>query len=276
MFRSKLPNNQGFTLIELLVVIAIIALLAAILFPVFAKAREKARQTSCLSNEKQIGLAFMSYVQDYDETFPIAPNLTSIANAGGLNDLNWQETGWAGRVYSYVKSTAIFRCPDDPTTATLPAVPISYGYNSAIPASGSNNWGVSGKLVKFNAPAMTVLLFEVTNVTADPTNPNEGQSNGSALDGCHLDYWLGPSKGSAEVGDNIGYNTLSNCGTPYHSSGSNYLLADGHAKWLPSTRVSNGNSNVNPTWNQFYSGGNFFATGTQSGDTRFSATFSPI
>ena len=67
----KRPNTlKGFTLIELLVVIAIIAILAAILFPVFAQAREKARQISCLSNEKQIGLAFMQYIQDYDETYP--------------------------------------------------------------------------------------------------------------------------------------------------------------------------------------------------------------
>src|SRR5689334_4870314 len=64
-------KNKGFTLIELLVVIAIIAILAAILFPVFAQAREKARQTSCLSNEKQLGTAFLMYVQDYDETFPL-------------------------------------------------------------------------------------------------------------------------------------------------------------------------------------------------------------
>src|ERR1041385_3748666 len=64
------PNKRGFTLIELLVVIAIIAILAAILFPVFAQAREKARQTSCLSNEKQLGLAVMQYLQDYDELLP--------------------------------------------------------------------------------------------------------------------------------------------------------------------------------------------------------------
>src|SRR5580704_6659915 len=67
-----MQRNKGFTLIELLVVIAIIAILAAILFPVFAKVREKARQTVCASNERQIGFAFLSYVEDYDETFPPA------------------------------------------------------------------------------------------------------------------------------------------------------------------------------------------------------------
>src|SRR5580658_7657312 len=96
--------KKGFTLIELLVVIAIIAILAAILFPVFAKAREKARQTACLSNEKQLGLAEMQYTQDYDETFP------------STNDYG---TGWAKTIYPYVKSLGVFACPDD--TYPLPS-----------------------------------------------------------------------------------------------------------------------------------------------------------
>ena len=88
-------KQKGFTLIELLVVIAIIAILAAILFPVFAKVREKARQTSCLSNEKQIGLAFMQYSEDYDEKIPLS-------------------RGWASFTYPYIKSIAVYKCPDDP------------------------------------------------------------------------------------------------------------------------------------------------------------------
>src|ERR1700753_3672408 len=83
-------GKSGFTLIELLVVIAIIAILAAILFPVFAQAREKARQISCLSNTKQIGLAVMMYVQDYDETYPFA------WGAGG---------GWYNTCDPYIKSS---------------------------------------------------------------------------------------------------------------------------------------------------------------------------
>jgi prepilin-type N-terminal cleavage/methylation domain-containing protein len=95
---------SGFTLIELLVVIAIIAILAAILFPVFARVREKARQTSCASNMKQLGTAFMQYVQDNNERYPSVRAVTPNNNYIG---------GWANVIYPYVKSTAAFACPDD-------------------------------------------------------------------------------------------------------------------------------------------------------------------
>ena len=102
------PRQRGaFTLIELLVVIAIIAILAAILFPVFAQAREKARQTSCLSNIKQVGLALMMYVQDYDESYPVC-NIYDF----GLGDFG-VTSGWSGRIIPYVKSTRLLWCPAD-------------------------------------------------------------------------------------------------------------------------------------------------------------------
>ena len=112
--------DAGFTLIELLVVIAIIAILSAILFPVFAKAREKARQISCLSNEKQLGLGFMQYTQDNDEQMPPG----SIPTAGQSDG-----AGWAGQIYPYVKSTGVYKCPDDASTATAPYYPVSYAFN---------------------------------------------------------------------------------------------------------------------------------------------------
>src|SRR3982750_4482024 len=116
MFYESMQSRKGFTLIELLVVIAIIAILAAILFPVFAKAREKARQISCASNERQLGLGFMQYTQDYDECLPTTHWGTPV--------------GWAGQLYPYIKSAGLFKCPDDPTASVtvggVTAVPVSY------------------------------------------------------------------------------------------------------------------------------------------------------
>lgn len=118
--------RRGFTLIELLVVIAIIAILAAILFPVFAKAREKARQASCLSNTKQIGLAVMQYAQDYDEMLPA----TYTQNPN---------TNWAQNIAPYCKNTQMFNCPSSSirwngtwqgyNAGVLQDEYISYGYN---------------------------------------------------------------------------------------------------------------------------------------------------
>src|SRR5579859_382609 len=100
------PHN-GFTLIELLVVIAIIAILAAILFPVFARAREEARKTSCLSNLKQIGTAAAMYVQDYDEH--LMPPWMAKSNNPATADITWT---WVSISQPYIKNKDIFRCPD--------------------------------------------------------------------------------------------------------------------------------------------------------------------
>src|ERR1041385_4762121 len=99
MLRSRNVGPRGFTLIELLVVIAIIAILAAILFPVFAQAREKARQASCLSNTKQLGLAYIQYVQDYDGNLPPA-------FSGWEGDADWHAGNWwwGQRLQPYIKS----------------------------------------------------------------------------------------------------------------------------------------------------------------------------
>ena len=116
MHAYRAAGNKGFTLIELLVVIAIIAILAAILFPVFARAREKARQTSCLSNVKQIALGAMMYTQDYDE---MTPPHTDDEPATPLPD-NWRWDGYALRLSPYVKNHQILRCPSD-NGVTAPA-----------------------------------------------------------------------------------------------------------------------------------------------------------
>ena len=144
MYRNSVSRtNRGFTLIELLVVIAIIAILAAILFPVFAQAREKARQTSCLSNEKQIGLGILQYAQDYDETF-----IPAGVESGGL----WIGETWPTLVQPYIKSLDVFACPDDSrpygnfTPADNRGVPVSYAINgtSLDDAFPNTLIGVSG------------------------------------------------------------------------------------------------------------------------------------
>src|SRR4030088_3110840 len=101
--KGSLPMKKGFTLIELLVVIAIIAILAAILFPVFAQAREKARAITCVSNEKQISLSWMMYIQDYDET--LVP-YSSTGSSGGI------VTPWTLVLQPYTKNYQVFKCPD--------------------------------------------------------------------------------------------------------------------------------------------------------------------
>src|SRR5438132_13324872 len=107
-----MKKRRGFTLIELLVVIAIIAILAAILFPVFAQARDKARQTTCVSNAKQIALALMQYQQDYDERF-VPTRFTIPGPAQGVCDGGTRIQPWSETIQPYVKNEGVVQCPSD-------------------------------------------------------------------------------------------------------------------------------------------------------------------
>ena len=179
-----MKHRNAFTLIELLVVIAIIGILAAILFPVFMAAREKARAAACVSNEKQLGLAFLQYEQDFDEQLPNA--VISWPQGCCVNAYPYGE-GWANQVYTYVENTAMFACPDDPETYISPSWPyvpkpipagwsfVSYAYNWNMvrPPNGGNGLiGPQCVIRKLTAPSVTVLLSEVQSVqiTFPPSN----------------------------------------------------------------------------------------------------------
>lgn len=183
-------KRSGFTLIELLVVIAIIAILAAILFPVFAQAREKARAISCASNEKQIGLAVLQYTQDYDELYPAAFN---------WDTSNWgdQNSYWTGRIQPYMKNFSVFGCPDDSLFAkggkngAWESFGISYAANAYTGGwdGAKNLWlgpftlnaGPTWIESKFNgqaqmvAPASTIMIAEA--YASDTTNAGQGTMN---------------------------------------------------------------------------------------------------
>ena len=248
-------DRSGFTLIELLVVIAIIAILAALLFPVFAKVREKARQTSCASNEKQLGLAFTQYIQDNDEMFPSGN--TSVPSDAGQ--------GWAGQIYPYVKSTAVYRCPDDSTTSPN----ISYGYNRNL---------ASQSQAVLHAPAGTVLSFEVAGINADPTIPAEAVSaaawgpDGSGGNGFLAvgEYETGPM-GQPAGSEEVDFSTNGR-----HTNGSNFLFGDGHVKWLRGAAVSPGKpatTEASLQGDPSCNASNECAAGTAI--STFAATFSP-
>ena len=112
--QQRRPSPRlGFTLIELLVVIAIIAILAAILFPVFAQARAKARQTACLSNTKQMGTAINMYIQDYDEMIPPRA-IRDVTTGNTVEGLSWRRL-----IYPYVKSADVFTCPSNPNNRSF-------------------------------------------------------------------------------------------------------------------------------------------------------------
>lgn len=250
-----MTKRRGFTLIELLVVIAIIAILAAILFPVFAQAREKARQTSCLSNMKQVGTAVLMYSQDYDEMYPLGSFLLTGMTAA----ISWQDllepyikVGAAGTGVNVVQraNVTFWICPSIGTTATnLPlttgdtGVPyneftsafyskaFSYINNSnlmptshrSLPGIGVDGWfplGVQGQ-ASVEAPANRVLVVEgmgyVGNTGGDDTNNCTG-----------IEVGFQPGITGRLIGRRENY-----CAARYrHSGGANVTLADGHAKWF--------------------------------------------
>lgn len=235
MQRSR---RNAFTLIELLVVIAIISVLAAILFPVFARARENARRASCMSNLKQIGLGIMQYTQDYDETLPRAV-LNGAADADENNPY-----GWADALQPYVKSTQLFQCPSekrDPKTGTSgkfngkpdPTAGTYGGANYTDYWINAEAQGKSESVIEY--PAQTVLVGDGGGLTASARYQSNGQftQRTNSLSDC------GPRQESTPH-----YAILPDNANTRHLDGTTVAFADGHVKWLKGNASDPGQSSV--------------------------------
>ena len=221
-------TRRGFTLIELLVVIAIIAILAAILFPVFAKAREKARQTSCLSNLKQLGTSVMMYVQDYDEMYPLDLSTFGPSQIPGT---------WPNRVMPYVKNTQLFKCPSDGRApyadfAGCRTILESYCWNAFF--GRETNCGYTAATLSLGAviaPSQCAMLWD-----------DSGDWDVAAYGGKFNTI------DSADCAQSFDGAVLAG----RHNGGDNFMFADGHAKWeklraTTSGVVTMGGITVSPT-----------------------------
>ena len=212
-------SRRGFTLIELLVVIAIIAILASILFPVFARAREKARQTTCLSNTKQLALACNMYAQDYDELLP-----TEDYDYGGGGNVALVDGSWRGAIMPYCKNVQLFICP------------------SHRPAAGAN--GIFDG--RYNDCGM-VASYAINDCHQDgPANPGDpdptpprGNSLGSCEDASSVVFLMespGQDDDLTPAENDHGW-VPTNASFTRHNGGANYAFVDGHAKWLKPTVI---------------------------------------
>ncbi len=259
LITPKGTAKRGFTLIELLVVIAIIAILAAILFPVFGRARENARRSSCQSNLKQIGIGILQYVQDYDETYPQA------AQRGG------ELLGWAQLIQPYIKSYQIFQCPSESTQGIIPVHAYfpagdqtDYFLNGLIGDPPGPDYLIGVRLPKLENPALGIMAGD-TNPTLDAGG---GQFSGNQRYATTAYYNGKISSNGAYCYGIIGTVASGNYGCEdlvtidrkgagiRHLDGANYLFADGHAKYQKLTQMWGAGTPLNvsgqaPTFNLY-------------------------
>ncbi len=226
-------NLKGFTLIELLVVIAIIAILAAILFPVFAQAREKARQSSCLSNMKQIGTAIQLYVDDYDETFLAG----SWSARESINDSIGVTHTVPYKLWPYVKNAGLFCCPSCPGRADVVKLG-NYGYPSS-------SYAANGAVLSANGSAVTMatiarpseLLFLQEHNTSGDISPAKGYIFMNPYRDWQSNYTKVTCVGVLPTWD----------GQNPHNGGMNVTYVDGHAKYAKAGSLTYRNFGVNPS-----------------------------
>ena len=234
-------TRSAFTLIELLVVIAIIAILAAILFPVFARARENARRSSCQSNLKQIALGIKQYTQDYDEKFP-----NQVVGGGSATN---PPVGWADEIQPYLKSTQIYQCPSEntppdsaPDAASATGSYTDYGINAALGNTGDVVAATTNRIYNqggISEAAVVNSSLTILNIDMDGAGGNARMRvNGNSWDNNAVIN----STGKNTTPSIVAGGGLASTGSiiARHLEGINMSFVDGHVKWYKTTPGATG------------------------------------